>query len=62
MKDTQVIQIQFFGSGSSVPVEQHPEPMCARGSIPLPTTKSSEFFLNFHRKIWLFVKTYLSLK
>jgi hypothetical protein len=39
MKDTQVIQIQFFGSGSSVPVEQHPEPMCARGSIPLPTTK-----------------------
>lgn len=48
MKDTQVIQIQFFGSGSSVPVEQHPEQMCARGSIPLPTTKSSEFFLNFH--------------
>jgi hypothetical protein len=39
MKDTQVIQIQFFGSGSSVPVEQHPEQMCARGSIPLPTTK-----------------------
>jgi len=40
MKDTQVIQVQFFGSGSSVPVERHPEPMCARGSIPLPTTKS----------------------
>ena len=40
MKDTQVIQVQFFGSGSSVPVEQHSKPMCARGSIPLPTTKN----------------------
>jgi hypothetical protein len=47
MKDTQVTQVQFFGSGSSVPVEQHLEPMCARGSIPLPTTKSSEIFLIF---------------
>jgi hypothetical protein len=55
MKDTQVIQIQFFGSGSSVPVEQHPEQMCARGSIPLPTTKK------FQKKICLFVETYLSL-
>lgn len=27
-----------FGSGSSVPVEQGPEPSCASGSIPLPTT------------------------
>ena len=38
MKDTQVTQFKFFGRGSSVPVEQHPEQMCASGSIPLPTT------------------------
>lgn len=55
MKDTQVAQVQFFGSGSSVLVEQHSKPMCARGSIPLPTTK------NFQKKICLFVETYLSL-
>ena len=38
MKDTQVAQVQFFGSGSSVQVEQHSKWMCASGSIPLPTT------------------------
>ncbi len=32
------IFVEPFGSGSSVPVEQGPEPSCASGSIPLPTT------------------------
>ena len=44
MKDTQVTQFKFFGRGSSVQVEQHPEQMCASGSIPLPTTKFIRFF------------------